>query len=192
MEEEEGEVNRSALSFLFTLSSFRSFNSPLSWRRSERKLTESKDGQSINRSNSRERDQRPHLRLHIIMALVVRVHFLKAPARNVVVKEPREKKMRAIKDEVFTSLSRQFKGEPSDYEAFLHHPRRVLAGVVGDDPAEDTTASTRDESSPRPPASSAVEMCWLRDDEYLPLPDGVRPKVPPPRRSNHQPCTYLG
>jgi hypothetical protein len=117
------------------------------------------------------------------MALVVRVHFLKAPARNVVVKEPREKKMRAIKDEVFSSLSRQFKGEPSDYEAFLHHPRRVLAGVVGDDPAEDTTASTRDESSPRPPASSAVVMCWLRDDEYLPLPDGVRPKVLPPPRS---------
>jgi hypothetical protein len=117
------------------------------------------------------------------MALVVRVHTWKSPTRNVVVKEPREKTMKEIKDEVFVSLSRQLKGEPGEYEAFLHHPRRVLAGVVGDiiedsnnnTLAPSTPTSLRDES-PRP-TTPRVEMCWLRDDELLPLPDGLKPKV---------------
>lgn len=139
------------------------------------------------------------------MALVVRVHFPKSATRNVIVKEPREKTMREIKEEVILSV-RTLKGEANEYEAFLHIPRRntpsntaggggnsgVSAGisvtVTGD--GEDMTLlpapATRDEVlSPRPGMTGTtstvltnnVDVCWIRDHEYLPLQDGQRPRA---------------
>lgn len=136
------------------------------------------------------------------MALVVRVHLPRSAARNVIIKEPREKTMREIKEEIFISL-RTLKGEANDYEAFLQMPRRILAaglpgggigsgvggpGGAGVADTEDglLAAAVREELlSPRPPSHGSVplplalatDVCWVRDQEYLPINDAQKPQA---------------
>jgi len=103
------------------------------------------------------------------MALVLRLHFPKSQKRNVVIKEPLEKTIRTIKEEVFSSARTQLKGEAQDYELFLYKSSPITTGGA-DDPA--SLLSPRSLTN-----GSLAEVCWLRDKDHLPLKGKTKPQV---------------
>jgi len=102
------------------------------------------------------------------MALVLRLHFPKSQKRNVVIKEPLEKTIRTIKEEVFSSARTQLKGEAQDYELFLYKSSPITTGGA-DDPA--SLLSPRSLTN-----GSLAEVCWLRDKDHLPLKGKTKPQ----------------